>query len=108
MATTIHETWVPKEEEFLPELLQEIGYRTKAVGKWHLGHGNVIYSPVGRGFDEFFGPYAGAGDHYEHTISGSRFVDFHHDRRGAGGSGSSGSGSGSSGGSGIIHFIVGF
>jgi len=70
VATQIHKTWVPKDEEFLSELLKEIGYNTVAIGKWHLGHGSLKYSPIGRGFNQFLGPYSGAGDHYQHTISG--------------------------------------
>ena len=79
VASQIHRTWVPRDEEFLPELLSEIGYKTAAVGKWHLGHGEEQYIPTGRGFQEFVGSYSGAGDHYEHTISGTRFVDYHWD-----------------------------
>lgn len=32
------------------------------------------YIPTGRGFQEFVGSYSGAGDHYEHTISGTRWT----------------------------------
>ena len=79
VATTIHKTWVPDDEEFLPELLREQGYTTVAIGKWHLGHGALRYTPTGRGFQKFFGPYSGAGNHWQHVISGTRFVDLHDD-----------------------------
>ncbi len=48
----------------LPAALHQVGYRTGAVGKWHLGFGNtkpVDFSqplhpgPLDLGFDEFFG-----------------------------------------------------
>ena len=78
VATPMHPTWVPEDEAYFPELLQEIGYYTAATGKWHLGHGYRKYSPVGRGFHEFYGPYMGAGDHWNHTVG--KYLDFHHDK----------------------------
>lgn len=70
---------VPLEETFLPEVFQQNGYRTGAIGKWHLAkvrkeavknstsrdyHDNSIiwaeegYRPTDRGFDYFFGYHA--------------------------------------------------
>ena len=43
----------------LPEQLQQHGYRTALVGKWHLP-GN----PLDRGFDHFFGFLDGFADHF--------------------------------------------
>ena len=52
-------------EVTLPGLLQKAGYRTAAVGKWHLG--SVPASrPMKQGFDEFFGFYSGWIDNYSH------------------------------------------
>jgi arylsulfatase A-like enzyme len=49
----------------LPGELKKLGYRTAAVGKWHLGS-----APEGRpmqhGFDEHFGFYSGWTDYYSH------------------------------------------
>ena len=45
----IHET-----EILLPELLKTAGYKSKIIGKWHLGH-RQQFMPYNRGFDEFFG-----------------------------------------------------
>ena len=78
VATPIHPTWVPEDEVFFPKLMQEVGYYTAAIGKWHLGHSSRKYSPVGRGFHEFYGPYMGATDHWNHTVG--EYVDFHHDK----------------------------
>jgi N-acetylgalactosamine-6-sulfatase len=41
-------------ELLLPELLQNAGYRSKLVGKWHLGQ-QPQYLPLKNGFDEWFG-----------------------------------------------------
>jgi N-acetylgalactosamine-6-sulfatase len=41
-------------EILFPELLQKAGYRSKIIGKWHLGH-RPQYHPLKHGFDEWFG-----------------------------------------------------
>jgi arylsulfatase len=46
------------EEETIAEVLQSVGYRTAAVGKWHLGH-HREFLPLQHGFDEYLGvPYS--------------------------------------------------
>jgi arylsulfatase A-like enzyme len=35
--------------------LKSQGYRTKAIGKWHLGHAKEEFLPTAHGFDEYFG-----------------------------------------------------
>lgn len=45
-------------EVTLPALLQQKGYRTKLVGKWHCGD-QPEFLPTRRGFDEYYGlPYS--------------------------------------------------
>ena len=45
-------------EKTLADVLKARGYRTMAIGKWHLGH-TPAYLPTSRGFDEYFGiPYS--------------------------------------------------
>ena len=45
---------LPVTEMTLADLLQNVGYTTALIGKWHLG-GTAKYHPQRRGFDEFFG-----------------------------------------------------
>ena len=45
---------LPLSEQTLPEVLKKVDYKTKAIGKWHLGaHKSLV--PERRGFDEFYG-----------------------------------------------------
>ncbi len=45
---------LPASEKIVPQYLHPAGYRSMAVGKWHLGV-RPGYHPLDRGFDEFFG-----------------------------------------------------
>ena len=45
---------LPLSEQTLPDVLNNVDYKTKAIGKWHLGaHESLV--PERRGFDDFFG-----------------------------------------------------
>lgn len=70
---------VPLNFTFLPQKLQQLGYRTHAVGKWHLGFFKEDYIPVRRGFESFYGYYAGKGDYFTHMTDHENFwgFDFH-------------------------------
>lgn len=49
---------MPQEEVTIAELLQDNGYSTGLVGKWHLGH-QQKFLPLAQGFEEYFGiPYS--------------------------------------------------
>jgi arylsulfatase A-like enzyme len=52
-------------EQTMPGYLRGLGYRTAAVGKWHLGSAPPS-RPLAQGFDEFFGWYSGWLDAYSH------------------------------------------
>jgi arylsulfatase A-like enzyme len=60
------------DEWLLPQALQEAGYRTAIVGKWHLGHGDRKYWPRQRGFDYQYGPMLGEIDYFTHSAHGTR------------------------------------
>ncbi|NNJ26345.1 sulfatase-like hydrolase/transferase [Alienimonas chondri] len=53
---------LPVGEATLAATLQKAGYRTGAVGKWHMGV-SAPYHPNARGFDEFYG-FLGGGHMY--------------------------------------------
>merc|ERR1711962_220103 len=58
---------VPLNFTFLPERLKDLGYSTHIVGKWHIGFCDIAYTPLHRGFDSFYGFYAGMEEYYNHT-----------------------------------------
>ena len=47
------------QEQTLGDVMQKQGYRTIAIGKWHLGELPQYY-PMNRGFDEFYGFLGGS------------------------------------------------
>ncbi|MEY4237961.1 MAG: hypothetical protein RL339_562 [Pseudomonadota bacterium] len=50
---------VSRKERLLPQLLQDRGYETAMIGKWHLGQ-PTGYHPLDRGFQSYFGLLGGA------------------------------------------------
>lgn len=49
---------LPQSENTIARILKGAGYRTAAIGKWHLGH-LPQYLPTSHGFDSYFGiPYS--------------------------------------------------
>lgn len=61
---------IPLDEYLLPQMLQDAGYRTALVGKWHLGHAKPEYWPRQRGFDSFYGALVGEIDHFKRSSHG--------------------------------------
>ncbi|CAH1691511.1 Sulfatase [Hyphomicrobiales bacterium] len=61
---------IPMDEYLLPQTLQDVGYATALVGKWHLGHARPEFWPKQRGFDQFYGSLVGEIDHFKHTSHG--------------------------------------
>ena len=56
---------LPPEHPTLPSLLQQVGYQTALVGKWHLGM-PPRFGPSHSGYQQFFGIRSGAVDYYTH------------------------------------------
>lgn len=52
------------EETTLGDALGAVGYRTIAVGKWHLGN-RTMFHPNNRGFDEFYGFLEGGRSYFK-------------------------------------------
>lgn len=66
---------LPLTERTLPQALQEAGYVTALVGKWHLGLHERAYLPTRRGFNHQYGHYCGAIDYFTHERDGG--FDWH-------------------------------
>ena len=56
---------MPTEQVTIAELLQDAGYATAHIGKWHLGY-TPETMPGGQGFDYTFGHMGGCIDNYSH------------------------------------------
>ena len=56
---------LPPEHPTLPSLLQQSGYATALVGKWHLGI-PPLFGPARSGYQQFYGIRSGAVDYYSH------------------------------------------
>lgn len=73
---------LPASEVTLAETLKSLGYRTAAIGKWHLGH-LPEHLPTRHGFDRYFGiPYSNDMDKaepasHESLAERERFQAYH-------------------------------
>lgn len=58
---------LPLSFKLMPEYLNDLGYRSVMVGKWHLGCSRAVYTPTSRGFNSHVGYWTGHEDYYDHT-----------------------------------------
>uniref|UniRef100_A0A7S0FUS0 Sulfatase N-terminal domain-containing protein n=1 Tax=Pyrodinium bahamense TaxID=73915 RepID=A0A7S0FUS0_9DINO len=63
-------------ETTIAQKLNEVGYMSYAIGKWHLGWESWSMTPLGRGFHRYFGNQGNPLDHYTHCSSESG-VDYY-------------------------------
>ncbi len=64
------------DEVLLPQALEKAGYANRGIfGKWHLGHSDLKYHPLRRGFTHFYGHYNGAINYFTHKRDGE--LDWH-------------------------------
>lgn len=67
------------DEEIIPEVLKKSGYRSAAIGKWHLGDSRK-FLPLQQGFDEYLGlPYSN--DMWPVYFDGSRNISKEYARK---------------------------
>jgi arylsulfatase A-like enzyme len=65
----------------IPGLLQQAGYRTAIIGKWHLGY-DFKFHPLNYGFDEFRGYVGGNVDYHTHVAGyGTKDLDWWKDKK---------------------------
>src|SRR6516164_1936737 len=57
-------------EWLMPQCLKDSGYHTAIIGKWHLGHADMMYWPKQRGFEYQYGAMIGELDYYTHSDAG--------------------------------------
>ncbi|GFR70811.1 arylsulfatase [Elysia marginata] len=76
---------LPLNETVLPQYLNQLGYQSHIVGKWHLGMFKWEYTPLYRGFKSHMGYYQGCEDYYTHTYEGKDYIqwglDFRRDKQ---------------------------
>ena len=66
---------VPLKFKFMPQMLAgNLGYKTHAVGKWHLGYHRKVYLPTNRGFDSHVGYWNGMEDYYDHSVMNKKVI----------------------------------
>ncbi len=64
-------TGLPLNETTMAQYFKGSGYKTHAIGKWHLGFYTWAHTPTFRGFDSFLGFYSGGEDYFTHIAGGA-------------------------------------
>eukprot|EP00729_Bicosta_minor_P006271 gene6271-24392_t len=71
-------------ETLMSQYLNDVGYVSHAVGKWHLGYTTWEHTPTFRGFESFYGYYNCAEDYFTHSQpphNSTWGLDFHDDKQ---------------------------
>lgn len=59
---------IPDGVPTIGDTFKSAGYSTHYVGKWHLGYSKWTQTPLGKGFDSFYGYLQGETDYYKRTF----------------------------------------
>ena len=59
-------------QQILPQYMNEAGYESHMVGKWHLGSHKAAALPNHRGFKSYLGYLHGIDTYYSHKVCGVR------------------------------------
>jgi len=65
----------PNETTTIGQALKEKGYHTHFIGKWHVGHSRWSHTPLGLGFDSFFGTFNGGTGHFSKIVPNMDLYD---------------------------------
>ena len=59
---------LPLSEETLADVLKRAGYKSMAIGKWHMG-AHELFHPLKRGFDDFYGFLSGGHEYFPELLT---------------------------------------
>ena len=59
---------LPQTEKTIPEILGQVGYKSRIIGKWHLG-AHISNHPMNRGFTSFFGHLGGGHKYFPEELT---------------------------------------
>ena len=62
------EMGLPLSEETLADALKKVGYKSLAIGKWHMGAHETLH-PLKRGFDDFYGFLSGGHRYFPEELT---------------------------------------
>ncbi len=63
--TASHPYGLPLTFKLFPEYLNDLGYQSHMVGKWHLGCHRKYFTPTMRGFKSHVGYWQGKEDYFD-------------------------------------------
>eukprot|EP00746_Dinoflagellata_sp_MGD_P141517 gnl/MRDRNA2_/MRDRNA2_74612_c0_seq1.p1 gnl/MRDRNA2_/MRDRNA2_74612_c0~~gnl/MRDRNA2_/MRDRNA2_74612_c0_seq1.p1 ORF type:complete len:551 (+),score=87.65 gnl/MRDRNA2_/MRDRNA2_74612_c0_seq1:110-1762(+) len=66
---------IPREMTGIAHKMKEGGYRTHATGKWDAGMATWDHTPMGRGYETWFGYYTHANDYWTQKVGASNGED---------------------------------